>query len=113
MAKSMNIEKSLKKIASENPNGFTVSTTDLKPVKRGWVVAMKETQNSFGDAGLQKALEVALKTSQMIGGWKEGKKFYWDAVLIFYNEEEATKAGNENEQIAIYNIENNFLKYLI
>ena len=108
----MTKEEQLKKIADENPNGFTVWTTDLAPVKSGWVVAMKETQDSFGDAGLKRALEVAEKTSKVIGGWKEKKQFYWDAVLLYDNETEATKAGIENEQIAIYNIENNFLKYL-
>jgi hypothetical protein len=109
----MNEIRALKKLAEQNPNGFTVYTTDLTPVKKGWSVAMKETQNLFGDAGLQKALEVAKNTSQVIGGWKEGIKFYWDAVLIFNNEAEATEAGIENEQIAIYNIETNYLKYLI
>lgn len=108
----MNVEKALKQLASENPNGFTVYTTDLTPVKQGWCVAQKETQNCFGDEGLRKALEVAIKTSQVIGGWKEGKKFYWDAILIFDSEADATKAGIENEQIAIYNIETNYLKYL-
>lgn len=109
----MNKIKELKRIADENPNGFTVRTTNLEPVTEGWAVAMKETQNSFGDAGLEKVLEVAERTSKVIGGWKEGELFYWDAILIFNNEEEATKAGVENEQIAIYNIETNNLKYLI
>ncbi len=108
----MTKEEKLKKIADENPDGFTVWTTDLTPVKSGWVVAMKETQNSFGDAGLKRALEVAENTSKVIGGWKEGKQWYWDAVLLFDNETEATKAGIEHEQIAIYNIETNYLKYL-
>ncbi|AMQ00921.1 hypothetical protein AY601_4070 [Pedobacter cryoconitis] len=108
----MNIIERLKQIAEENPNGFTVTTTNLQPVTRGWVVANKDTQNCFGVDGLKKALEVALKTSQTIGGWKEEKLFYWDAVMIFYNEDEATKAGVENKQIAIYNIETNYLKFL-
>jgi hypothetical protein len=108
----MNKIERLKQIASEYPNGFTVYTTNLEPVKSGWVVALKETQNSFGDEGLIKALEVAQRTSKVVGGWKEKDLFYWDAVLIFNNEDEATKAGIENEQIAIYQIENNYLKFL-
>lgn len=102
----------LLKLADEYPNGFTVYTTNLEPVKKGWIVAMKETQNSFGLAGLQRALEVAINTSQVIGGWKEEKEFYWDAVMIFTNEQDATKAGIENEQIAVYNIETNYLKFI-
>lgn len=104
--------ESLKNIANENPDGFTVYTTNLKPVKTGWVVAMKETQNCFGDEGLLKALEVAIKTSQVIGGWKEGKKFYWDAVMVIEDEAEAIHAGRKNEQIAIYNLEQNKVVYL-
>ncbi len=108
----MTKEEKLKKIADEHPNGFTVWTTDLTPVKKGWVVAMKETQNSFGDAGLKRALEVAENTSKVIGGWKERDQFYWDAVLLYQNETDATKAGLENQQIAIYHIETNYLKFL-
>lgn len=108
----MNIVEKLLELADEYPNGFTVYTTNLEPVKRGWVVAMKETQNCFGSAGLQKALDVALSTSQIVGGWKEKEKYYWDAVLVFNDEDEATKAGIENEQIAIYNLETNYLKFL-
>jgi hypothetical protein len=102
----------LKEIADEYPSGFTVYTTDLMPVKKGWIVAIKETQNCFGDEGLMKALEVAQRTSQVVGGWKDKELFYWDAVLVFKDEEQATKAGIENEQIAIYNIETNYLKFL-
>ena len=102
----------LKQLAVENPNGFTVYTTTLEPVKKGWCVAMLETQNCFGDEGLRKALEVAINTSQVIGGWKEGTRFYWDAILLFEEEEKATKAGIENQQIAIYQIETNYLKFI-
>lgn len=102
----------LKEIADENPNGFTVYTETLEPVKKGWVVANKETQNCFGDEGLRKALEFARSTTKTLGGWREKELFYWDAVMIFDDEEEATRSGHENQQIAIYNIETNFLKFL-
>ena len=102
----------LKNIATQNSNGFTVLLSDLTPVTKGWIVAMKETQNSFGDEGLERVLKIALKTSKVIGGWKQGRKWYWDASRIFDTEKDATKAGIENEQIAIYNIETNFLKFI-
>jgi hypothetical protein len=104
--------KSLKQIAKENPNGFTVYLKDLSPVKRGWVVALKETQNSFGDDGLKKVITVATTKTGIVGGWRADGKFYWDAVLIFDNEDMATESGIENEQIAIYQIETNRLKFL-
>lgn len=99
----------LLEIAKENPDGFTVYTSTLQHVKRGWVVALKETQNCFGEDGLKKVLTY---DTGYVGGWKEKKLFYFDAVQIYHNEEEATKAGIENEQIAIFNIETSRLKFL-
>lgn len=104
--------EAIKEIAKKNPEGFTISINDLSDVKRGWVVAMKETQNSFGDEGLRKVLEVAQRTSYIMGGWKDGKLFYYDAVWISEVKEEAIRIGRENEQIAIYNIETATLIYL-
>ena len=109
---NMGLIDQLQVIAQENPSGFTVSLPNLQFITRGWVVAKKETQNSFGLEGLNRALEVALKTSKTIGGWQDEELFYWDAVMVFNNEDEATQAGIENEQLAIYNIETNYLKWL-
>jgi len=94
----------LKAIAKENPNGFTVKIPECTPVTSGWVVASKETQNCFGDEGLKKVITVAMKTTYIVGGWKDGKLFYWDAVSVHSDESEATQAGIENEQIAIFNL---------
>jgi hypothetical protein len=102
----------LKQIAERKPQGFTVFLPDLTPVKAGWVVALKETQNCFGDDGLQKAYEVATKTSNVIGGWKDEGEWYWDACLLFDSEADATRAGMENEQLAIYHIETATIKWL-
>lgn len=96
-------------IAKENPDGFTIYTETLEHVKKGWVVAIKETQNSFGAQGLEKVLTFKTGT---VGGWKEKSLYYFDAVVLFDNEEEATKFGLENEQIAIFNIEQSRLKFL-
>ena len=104
--------KKLKQIAKENPTGFTVYLKNLIPVEKGWSVALKETQNSFGDEGLLKVLSVANERTGIVGGWREDGKFWWDAVKIFDNEVEATAFGIENEQIAIYHIEANYVKYL-
>lgn len=102
----------IKQIAKENPQGFTISIKTLQHVKKGWVVALLETQNSFGDEGLEKVIEVAKQTSFVVGGWKEGKFYYYDAVEIFEDKEEAIQAGRLNKQIAIYNIETATLIYL-
>jgi len=107
-----NLINRLKEIASENPSGFTVYLNDLQPVKSGWCVALKETQFSFGDEGLKKVIAVATERTGIVGGWNENGELWWDAVKVFDNEGEATEAGRENEQLAIYHIDTNYLKYL-
>ncbi|GAA3935472.1 hypothetical protein GCM10022209_32650 [Chitinophaga oryziterrae] len=108
----MDVLNALMCLAEENPNGFTVYVPSLKPVKKGWVVAKIETQNSFGDEGLLKVLKYATGTTGIVGYWNNEGVFYWDTVMVFESEIEATEAGIANEQIAIYNIENNELKIL-
>jgi len=98
----MNIINKLQEIAKSNPAGFTVSIDTLKAVNTGYIVAMAETQNCFGLKGLKKAFEVAQSKTGIIGGWKEGKKFYFNAVMQFEYKAEAIKAGRENGQIAIF-----------
>ena len=104
----------LKEIALSNPQGFTVRVPDLIPIKKGWSVALKETQDSFGDEGLRKVIEVALKTTMIVGGWNEKDGFWWDAVRVFevHQEEEATEFGIQNEQLAIYAIHLGKVKWL-
>lgn len=108
----MSLINDIKEIAKKNPEGFTISIKTLEHVTKGWVVARLETQNSFGDHGLERVIEVAKRTSYLIGGWKEGKFYYYDAVDIFQDKQEAIEAGRQNEQIAIYNIETATLIYL-
>ena len=38
--------------AALNPEGFTVNAATLQPVTSGYAVALKKTQNSFGNEGL-------------------------------------------------------------
>ena len=99
------------KIADENPNGFTI-TLDFEIPTTGFVVAMKETQNSFGIAGLEKVIEYAKKHKTCIGGWKEKNQYYFDASKIYTDKNQAIKVGIENEQIAIYDLDNQDVIYL-
>lgn len=39
-------------IAMNNKDGFTVNAATLQPVKKGYAVAVSDTQNSFGLEGL-------------------------------------------------------------
>lgn len=102
----------IKDIAEANPEGFTIYSGSLEFVKHGWVVGMLATQNSFGDEGLLKVIQVADTTTGTMGGWLEEDLFYWDACYIVEDEETATELGRRNKQIAIYHLDTGTIKYL-
>lgn len=107
--------EAIHEIAQDNPNGFTFSleTLSLVSPSKGYSVALKETQNCFGEEGLKKVIAVAKRTrSQLVGGWKDGKLFYYDAVLIVDDLEEAKRLGVLNEQLAIWDFEKSETIYL-
>lgn len=96
----------IKDIAAENELGFTITLPDCQFVTSGYVIAMLETQNSFGDEGLRKVIAKASDTTGIMGGWNDDGLFYWDAVYIVHDRERAIELGKANKQIAIYHIEN-------
>ena len=100
--------EAIQKIAKTNPEGFTVDLTTLNKVTGGISVAYLETQDSFGDKGLERVLKHALIHEKTVGGWldDESGSFYFDSVRIFTNLDEAKKFGRENKQIAIFDITN-------
>ncbi|MDR1918677.1 MAG: hypothetical protein LBQ65_03395 [Tannerellaceae bacterium] len=102
------IFKAVKRIAEENPLGFTVDLTTLKKVTVGISVAYLETQDSFGDEGLKRVLKHALDNEKAVGGWfnDEDGFFYYDSIRIFTDLEEAKCFGRDNNQIAIFDLSN-------
>jgi hypothetical protein len=92
-------------LAKRNLTGFTVLTTNLEKVTKGWAVGLKDTQNCFGVEGCIKAFMLAESQTGYFGGWKYNKLYYFDAVIITFSESEAIRLGIENEQIGIFNIE--------
>lgn len=92
-------------IAGENPEGFTVSLPDCKPVTAGIAIGHSATQNSFGKEGLRKVIKHSLSTTSIVGGWLYDGHYYFDTVIITDNVEEALKLKSEHKQIAIYWIE--------
>ena len=98
--------KTIKAIAKQNPDGFTVDITTLQKVKKGISVAYLDTQDSFGDEGLKIVLEHAEKHENKVGGWlnEEDGYFYYDSVNIYLDRNEAIQAGRENKQIAIFDL---------
>ena len=96
------------KIANQNPYGFTFNLKTKRFVKFGYSVAYKETQNSFGVEGLEKALKHALENDGIIGGWlnSENEKFYFDSIKIFKSKTDALEFARKNKQIAIFDLTN-------
>lgn len=99
----------VKPIAENNPYGFTLNK-NLKPIKKGFIVASALTQNSFGDDGLKRVLAIVFKQPHErfdgVGGWlnEEDGQYYFDAVKVFTDRKEAVKYGKEQKQIAIYDL---------
>lgn len=96
-------------VAATHSTGFTYNIQDNIMQSEGYAVALSATQDSFGAEGLLKVVEYAHKNNiQCIGGWldEETGKFYFDATVIVKSEEEAIALGKANNQIAIYNLNN-------
>lgn len=96
----------LLKIAAENPKGFTVTVPDCEPVRSGYAIGHKETQNSFGVQGLEKVVGLSLETTGVVGGWKgyDGRYFF-DTVIITHDGMEALDLKAEHDQAAIYHLD--------
>ncbi len=99
------LEKVLQ-IARQNPKGFTITIPDCKPVKSGWCIGHKETQNAFGKKGLKRVLEHSLKTTKVVGGWKGySGKYYFDTVIVEADAGKALDLKEEHGQISIYHLD--------
>lgn len=87
-------------------NGFTFDLRSLSKVNSGIIVAYAETQNAFGFRGFAKAFIHARYHDQIFGGWYHEGRFYFDSCKVFQDREEAVRFGKENEQIAIFDLDN-------
>lgn len=108
--KKKNLFAALTAIAALNPEGFTVDANTLQPVTAGYCVACKETQNSFGPAGLEKVIDFVTSTAGVnaYGGWYDNESgfFYWDGTIVLQDKNEAIRLGRANGQIAIFDLNN-------
>lgn len=94
-------------IAALNASGFTVDASTLQPMEEGYAVAIAETQNSFGLQGIANVLEVIKKgKANAIGGWYDEQTglYYYDAVRVFHDYEQAYKFAMDNEQLAFFDL---------
>lgn len=107
--KSTILFASLLQVATSNPDGFTVSASNLQSISKGFAVAFAATQNSHGTDGLKSVINYAKKnagTVDAFGGWYDSETglFYWDAVRILSTKEEAEKFARDNKQLAYFDL---------
>lgn len=107
----------LRKIASANPDGFTVDSQSLTPITAGYAVAVAATQNSFGQTGLQRVIRYIRSHSSMVnavGGWldSESGHYYYDATIVVENLADAFQLARRNRQRAFYDLTNNKTIYI-
>mgnify|MGYP000844353091 CR=1 FL=1 len=99
--------KTIAAIAAMNLAGFTINAETLQPVTSGYAVAIRDTQNSFGESGIASVLE-AIKSGKAnaIGGWYDDQSglYYYDATVIVEDREKAIQLGIENDQLAIFDL---------
>lgn len=97
-------------IAMNSKDGFTVNAANLQPVKRGYAVAVANTQNSFGFSGLANVVKYVSEHPEInaFGGWynSENNMYYFDATVIVTNLAKAKELGRINKQIAIFDLAN-------
>ena len=97
-------------IAMNNKDGFTVNAATLQPVKRGYAVAVADTQNSFGFEGLVNVVKYVSEHPEVnaFGGWynSENNMYYYDATVIVDDLATAKELGRINNQIAIFDLAN-------
>lgn len=108
--KQLSILLALATIATNNKDGFTVNAVTLQPVTTGYAVAVADTQNSFGLAGLANVVKYVGEHPNInaFGGWynRENKMYYFDATVIVEDLKNAIELGRANKQIAIFDLTN-------
>lgn len=106
--KQTSVLVALASIALNNKEGFTVDAATLQPIKKGFAVAVADTQNYFGLEGLANVVKYVSEHPEItaFGGWynSENNMFYFDATLIVNDLEAAKELGRINKQIAIFDL---------
>lgn len=95
-------------VAAANAEGFTINAATLAPVTTGYAVAVKDTQNSFGFAGMVEVYKYIQNHPEVnaVGGWfnSDNGLFYFDATIVVNDLSTALELGRANDQIAIFDL---------
>jgi hypothetical protein len=101
------LSQKVARIAKQNPQGFTFNIRTRRMVTSGIIAAYHATQDCFGTEGLHKALAHAEAHAGIIGGWfnVNNGNFYFDSCNRFTSLAEAIAFGKEQQQIAIFDLD--------
>ncbi|VXD11644.1 hypothetical protein [Marinoscillum sp. 108] len=89
--------------------GFTIYTYGLDKPVVGYCVAYSDTQDCFGQEGLAKALAHAQTHAQVLGGWLDNGKFYFDSVRIYQTKPAAIEAAIKENQIGLFDLNGGYV----
>lgn len=94
-------------VAAANPSGFTFNVFTGEVPTSGYCVALEATQNSHGDEGLARVIELiesGTTRAECVGGWLDTDTglYYYDATVVVPTLAEALELGRVNGQIAIF-----------
>ena len=100
----------LANIALSNKDGYTVNAQTLKPVTKGYAVAVAATQNSFGSEGLARVVKYVENNHEVnaFGGWynSDNGLYYYDAIIVVDDLKQTIELGRANNQIAVFDLAN-------
>ena len=100
------LKDKISSIAQAHPDGFTFNLFKGTLQNRGYAVAKKETQDSFGNKGLFNVLKYIKKNPKCcLGVWRnEEGTMQFDASMVYSDIKDAIRSAVENRQRAIFNL---------
>lgn len=92
--------------SQNNPQGFTISLETMQAPTVGYCVAYEETQDSHDRDSLERVINHAKAHDNYVGGWlnEENGRYYFDSIKIFDLLDDAKSFAKANQQIAIFDL---------
>ena len=109
-------EDAIRKLADENPDGFTVDVKTGKKVTKGVAVGMTHGLTAFDAAVLANVYQESDTNTQFshrtVGGWKDGEKYIIDLGVTTQTIDAAVEFGTAYRQDAVFDLNINECIYL-
>jgi len=107
------IKDKIKALCLQNKEGFSVDFKTLKPIKKGYIIALTDISYKNLNYSIKRVLDVSLgfkqiKEELVLGGWfdSENKRYCLDLGLCVENKEKALYLSRLFNQMSIFNLNN-------